>query len=261
MNVVIYVDKYTGHLFHDIELYIVAFEKLKKRICSNVYFLKPQINYNENKVCNKWNNLLCLKLFNKPQSLLDKLDESIENVLIVDRTALDKKNINKAFATCIYNFPSTLWSELISNKSFDGKKIKILYAVRNIGRSLDNDSNNNLCNIIKKYDESFTMCDMGTLSCEEQIDTFRNHNVVLGVHGNNLSGVMWMSPGSFVFEILPINLKDKVYDYHCMSQCMKHHYTQIDCLTSGGLNSIYTLTETSLNAVAFNLKMLYAIHS
>ena len=70
-----------------------------------------------------------------------------------------------------------------------------------------------------------------------------------------------MSPGSFVFEILPINLKDKVYDYHCMSQCMKHHYTQIDCLTSGGLNSIYTLTETSLNAVAFNLKMLYAIHS
>jgi capsular polysaccharide biosynthesis protein len=99
---------------------------------------------------------------------------------------------------------------------------------------------------------------MGTLSCEEQVDTFRKHNVVIGVHGNNLSGIMWMKPESFVFEILPIEFKQDVYDYHCMSLCMKHNYTQVDC-ANNGLNSVYTLTENSLRAIDYNLKLIYNI--
>lgn len=190
--------------------------------------------------------------------------ESLENLLIIDRNKLDCKNINKAFAESIYNFPTKLWSDCFNNDSKIEKKIKILYAVRyNTTRCLDNESHNNLCTIIKKYDNSVTICDMGTLSFEQQIDTFRNHNVVIGVHGNNLSGVMWLRPESFVFEFLPVKFKDYVYDYHCMSLCMKHQYTQIDCSSNSkhDLNSTYILNENSLHHIDYNLKMLYNIRS
>ena len=48
-----------------------------------------------------------------------------------------------------------------------------------------------------------TICDLGNLSIEKQIKLFRQHKIVIGVHGNNLSGIMWMQPGSYVFEIIP----------------------------------------------------------
>jgi hypothetical protein len=264
MNIVIVLDSFTGHLFHDIELYIVAFEKMKNLNyeCDNMYFLKPDEKYNENKLYTNWNNLLRKKLFNKDNFHVINNLESIQNPLIIDRKKINHKNINKTFVESIYNFPIEAWSKCFSNDYIIGKKIKILYVIRCASRSLDSESHNNLCSIITKYDKSATICDMGTLCCESQINTFRNHNVVIGVHGNNLSGVMWMNPESFVFEILPTKFKNYVYDYHCMSLCMKHNYTQIDCdCPIDKLNSTYTLNKNNLQYIECNLKLLSNILS
>jgi hypothetical protein len=263
MNIVFVLDNFSGHLFHDVELFIVAYEKMKNVNCDcdNIYFLNSEhVKYDPNISYDNWNNLLCLKLFNKKFRVINNL-ESLEKILIIDRYQLDHKNINKGFAVSIYNFPCKLWSNCFNNDFIIGKRIKILYPVRyNKCRSLNTESHDALCSIITKYDISATICDIGTISYEQQIETFRNHNVVIGVHGNNLSGVMWMKPESFVFEILPIKFKNGAYDYHCMSLCMKHNYTQIDCL-SDSINSTYSLNENNLFSIEYNLKLLYNIHS
>ena len=256
-NVVIVLDKFSGHLFHDIELYIVAFKKLNGKSC-NIYFLKSK-DYNKKTIHKHWNTILCSKLFNSDMKIIDNMD-SLNPHIIIDRKTLDKKSINKAFATSIYHFPTKLWANCFPSSTI-GKKIKILYAVRyNTSRSLDEKSYNELCSIIHKYDAFATICDMGKLTFEKQIETFRNHNVLIGCHGNNLSGIMWMNPESFVFEILPIKFKIKVYDYHCMSLCMKHNYTQIDC-EAEELNSIYSLNKNNLTAMDSHLKMINDILS
>jgi len=255
-NVVIVLDKYSGHLFHDIELYIVAFERLHGKSC-NIYFLKSP-DYNRKTIHKQWNTILCSKLFNSDMKIIDTMG-SLKPHLIIDRKSLDKKNINKAFATSIYNFPTKLWTNCFPSSIV--KKIKILYAVRyNTSRSLDEKSYKELCSLIHKYDDSATICDVGKLPFEKQIETFRNHNVLIGCHGNNLSGLMWMNPESFVFEILPTKFKNKVFDYHCMSLCMKHNYTQIDCQAEE-IQSIYSLNKNNLTLMDSHLKMVSAILS
>lgn len=256
MDIIIVLDEFSGHLFHDIELYIIAFEKLKNLNCecNNVYFLKPYKSYNEKIIDTKWNNILCLKLFNKNYIIIEK-NNILDKSIIIDRNFVDTRNINKAFSASIYNFPTNLWSECFNINKSNDKKYKILYPIRNTKlRSLDEYSHKKLCSIIKKYDEDATICDVGTLSFTEQIEIFRNHNIIIGIHGNNLSGIMWAKPQSFIFEILPIKLKDSIYDYHCMSLCMKHNYTQIDCLGET-INSTFTLNENSLYAIDSNLKL------
>ena len=205
MNIIITLDTHTGHLFHDLELYIVAFERLKnsKNECKNIYFLKPNENFEEERICNKWNHVLCFKLFKRPNfNIIDNIEPSLEkNSLIINRKYLDHKNINKGFASSIVDFPTKLWSNCFDNGNTNNK-FKILYAVRQTtSRRLDDLSHEQLCFIVNSYNG--TICDMGSLSIEEQMNVFRNHNVVIGVHGNNLSGIMWMKPNSFVFEILP----------------------------------------------------------
>ena len=107
----------------------------------------------------------------------------------------------------------------------------MLYVCRqNTKRKLSNVSHNTISEIVKNYNGTI-IDDLGKYSIKKQIEIFQEHNVVIGVHGNNLTGIMWMNPGSFVFEILPFTKKNQVYDYHCMSLCMQHNYTQINCST------------------------------
>ena len=47
MKVGIYLDKYSGHLFHDIELFIVTFEKIINNFNDNdceIYFIQRENN-------------------------------------------------------------------------------------------------------------------------------------------------------------------------------------------------------------------------
>ena len=251
MNIIIVTDNFSGHLFHDIELFIVAFEKINtlQTTCTNVYItVKTTL----------WSDLLSMKLFRQTCQVTNTID--IGNSLVIDRNKLNCKSINKVFADSIYQFPTKLWSDCFHTNYKIGKNIKILYPIRKSGRSLDATSHNKLCSILRRFDQSVTICDMGTMPIETQLEIFRNHNVVIGVHGNNLSGIMWMNPESFVFEILPIKFKPIVYDYHCMSLCMKHNYTQIDC-TGEKLNSVFTLNDTNLFTICSHLNMLSHIYS
>ena len=242
MNLAIFIDKFSGHLFHDIELYIILFFKLynylkEKNIKTdiNISFIKKNNLINDNDFFNakklNINKFLCKKLFKiKKLNIVNEENYNKNNYeIIINRDNENTKNLNKAFADYIINFPTKYWYKNIIIKKVSFNNIKILYVSRqNTNRRLSNVSHNNISRIINTY-KGTIIDDLGQYSIKKQIEIFQAHNVVIGVHGNNLTGVMWMNPGSFVFEILPFVKKNEVYDFHCMSLCMKHNYTQINC--------------------------------
>lgn len=228
----IILDGFSGHLFHDLEFYIIAFGK--------------QINFKGTspKFLNDTNKFLVKKLFDSDIELVTETSD------VIDRSLLDHCKINKAFAKYIESFNYQKWS---ATWSYLEKKAKnnLLYVTRqNTSRKLSDESHRYVESLVQAV--GGMVCDAGSLSIEKQIELFRNSHSVIGVHGNNLSGIMWMAPGSHVFEILPFDQKCHVYDYHCMSLCMRHNYTQLDCEESPwSLSSrTRTLLESTLHLIA-----------
>ncbi len=248
------MDQFAGHLFHDLELFIVLYQKTVSSDITCIDFINrnPNSNFHTQAIMQR-NNTLCKKLFKTPFNVIT--DHKVEDYdLIIDRFGLDTRNINKAFATSIRSFPYLQWSNSLSpNKSSDN--LKILYTSRqNTSRKLTDDAHLFILNLVNSYDG--TICeDLSSYPMEEQIELYRSHNCVIGVHGNNLTGLMWMNPHSHVFEILPFNSKNHVYDYHCMSLCMKHYYTQINGLGNSH-NCIMGLDDSSKKLLEFHIHML-----
>ena len=257
MKLAIILDTFSGHLFHDIELYIVLFEKTWRSSNNKIFFidLGSKNKFKDERI-SKINHYLCNKLFNSDEYKIVKNYKSEDYDIVIDRKKLNHRKLNKAFAASISKFPYISWSERFV--SLPNKTFKILYVSRQkTTRKLTFKSHNFIVNMIRKY--RGTVCeDLGIYSLEEQIKIFRNHTCVIGVHGNNLTGVMWMNPNSHVFEILPYKEKDKVYDYHCLSLCMRHHYTQINC--QGSIRGNIDLTSESKDFLTLSINMLKRIY-
>ena len=76
------------------------------------------------------------------------------------------------------------------------------------------------------------LLDAYKVNCEFESD-INEHLPVLYEYTKKCSSVVECGVrnivSSHVFEILPFDGKRNVYDYHCMSLCMRHNYTQLDC--------------------------------
>jgi hypothetical protein len=223
---IILLDYFSGHLFHDLEMFIVAFGK------------KIKFNGTSGKFLNDTNEFLVKKLFHSDIEFGEEDDE------VIDRFKLDHCNINKAFAKYIESFQYQKWSATWSYLESSSKNTLLYVTRQNTSRKLSDESHQYIESLVREL--GGVICDAGTLHIEQQIELFRNSRCVIGVHGNNLSGVMWMTPGSHVFEILPFDEKCHVYDYHCMSLCMRHNYTQLDC--EGSPWSLGSRTRTLLES-------------
>lgn len=240
-------DKFSGHLFHDIELIIILFcLSYKNNDTIEIYYIGNNPS--------NFTKEFCKLLFKKP---LQVIKFPRNDIYIIDRSKLEHHSINKSFASYIEYFPYSLWAEKISpnNKKING--FKILYASRQTTkRKLTDESHQFLKNLVEEIGGT-VIDDLGKFSLKEQIEIFRNHNCLIGVHGNNLSGLMWMLPGSFVFEILPYVEKYKVYDYDAMSMCMRHYYTTIDgSSNSPGMNWTVSLGSDQKSFILNKFSML-----
>jgi hypothetical protein len=267
-NLAIIIDKFSGHLFHDLELYIVAFNLIKEILNKeiHIFFIKTDCSSQRFFEPNKYgiNKTICKKIFNTEliSTVCADIDHPFPNKydILIDRKKLKTHNINKAFASSIINFPSYEWALNIGPIEKKTTGFNIIYSNRQkTNRKLSEDSENYLKELIFKYNGS--IFDPGEFTIEKQIEIFRNADCVIGLHGNNLSGIMWMKPHSFVFEILPYNKKNIVYDYHCMSLCMKHNYTQIDCFNGKDtLTGIFDIDKNSKYLLENTLKMCVNIN-
>ena len=269
------VDQFTGHLFHDVEAYIICLSKIKEKDVEVVFvqsipeqYFVDYKNYRvsaehaikslkkPNKPINTW---LFEKLFNKIKytNNPDSCDEILSRRYLPQNCC-----INKFFADYIFNFPVKLWQQRlnVTNLNVTGNKpLKILYSCRqNTGRCIDEDSHSKLCSIIKKYNGTIIETFEG-VSLEDQIKIFNNHNCLIGVHGNNLTGLMWMPTNSNVFEILPSKDRHCVYDYWALSNVMKHNYQLINAAVENPENNIWKLDDNTLSLINSNFHYLNEI--
>ena len=253
MTICIKVDRLGGHLFHVLELYIVAFVKCKSSKTNVVWKLNEKHDINKRFYQNKWVECLCEKLFSQPLKIWKETDKIEETI---DRWKLDHRNVNKAFITAIKEFDKVKWYNLISPNT---PTKSVLYVTRQSAnrRRLNEEDDSFLTNIVKNYGgETF---DCSYASPQEQIDKFREYKIVIGLHGNNLSGIMWMYPGTHVLEIIPVTLKHLVYDYECLALTIGVNYTQIDCdCQNKTLNSTFMLTSKSMKQIKDKLTILNA---
>ena len=144
LKIAIFLDRFSGHLFHDIELFIVAFEKMVNNYgwtSSLIHFIK------NDKIKNKFfeeniiniNNYLCEKLFDSKEiKIVDIIDYETEDYQIIINRKKLKNSINKTFICSIINFPKLLWKNKIL-QDFSTPDKTILYSIRqNTTRKLTN---------------------------------------------------------------------------------------------------------------------------
>ena len=61
---------------------------------------------------------------------------------------------------------------------------------------------------------------------EEQVRLSAAHDVMIGIHGNNLTNFMWLPPDSTCIEIFP--KESRAYDYQMQAEFFGHFYGGID---------------------------------
>ncbi len=262
---------YTGHLFHDVEMYIICLSEIKYQNVEVVFVRnKGRNNYApKNSEGMPESGKVCTWLFKKLFNEIKYVETPKECDKLISRKNLkmnsDKvKGINKAFANNIFNFPIDLWQKKLNLPNLintGNNPLKILYSCRQNtnSRRLDDESHKKLCLIIKKYGgtivESFDK-----ISLENQIKIFNNHNCLIGVHGNNLTGLMWMPSRSHIFEILPYQHRNYAYDYWALSNIMKNNYQQIDAHTKHTkVNGLMILDSNKLHYIDSNFHYLNTI--
>lgn len=266
MRVGIQLDCFSGHLFHEIELLMLLFSKChthdivtldyvhdttdtERRAATTSSISKFQKNINNVKY-------LCNKLFNVDINVTRDSNHTYD--VYIRRADLNQFEIGKAFAEVIISFPASEWhARITSNKKATGG---LLYAARqNTSRKLTDKHDQMIRELVTEY-RGTIIDDFSKYTLAEQVDIFSDHTCVLGVHGNNLSGVMWMHPGSVVLELLRTKFdKHSVYDYQAMSWCMRHRYTQMLC--DGGCveewqnKNPWSFTEDTHNMLKRNLHL------
>lgn len=254
----ILIDRFTSHLFHDIELIICCMGEMKKNGYSRDEY---EVGYIKNMFMNE-------VIFSENQKWLHKTlfgcelkvyDPNVEKVdVVIERAKLNTRNINKASADYVYSFPLDMWCNKLSiplNNEIG--KLKILYSARqNSQRQLTQHSHRLLCDIVNSTGGTI-VDDFSNISLKDQVEIFKSHNCLIGVHGNNLTGLMWMKPGSYVFEILPTVLKNHVYDYHILSDTTNKRYHQIDCdSNTGALSGVYHINSSGYYYLKNTIEML-----
>ena len=78
----------------------------------------------------------------------------------------------------------------------------------------------------------FEIFDFDEISFEQQVEILVNSSIIVSLHGAALTNMIFMKPGSVVFELLPNEvLGDKCY--FVLAGTMKHAYYYLFCETNG----------------------------
>ena len=199
LRIGIAADGYEAHLFHDVELFLVAFHQMVEagHACANVFHVGRSIisSIAGKKYRSKTNLFLIKALFlSDLQSAANTQQNRFD--ILVDRASLPTRNINKAFASYVNRFPRTAWHHKL-RVTTPPHNFAILYVARQLAkkRRLITADDTYLRTLVGKWGGT-VVDDLGKLSIEEQIKLFQRHHCVLGLHGNNLTGLMWMRPES-----------------------------------------------------------------
>ena len=80
--------------------------------------------------------------------------------------------------------------------------------------------------------------DLALMTVSDQIKTFRNANVILGVHGAGFANILWCRPGTHVCEIVPVNPPPIRYLFWHLAACLGLKYHAFPVMNASWNDSI-----------------------
>lgn len=130
------------------------------------------------------------------------------------------KNILSHFG---YNFYQKIRRNFDINLNSCKNEFKIIYAVRGDSSDKRKSVFNEESLINYCINNNIEVVQGANHSVKEQVEIFKNSNVIIGIHGSNLVNTLFCSPGATVIEIMP---HDRTFGHFCdMSSAfnLDHH--------------------------------------
>jgi hypothetical protein len=143
-----------------------------------------------------------------------------ENVLLYDRFAAETR-LNKALEPAMaFARPHVIElskrvREAVGAQASPQAAPRFLHVARAPTRCFSPDARKTLLGFVRPRGE-VTEVDYGALPWQQQVRLTAAHDVLLGVHGNGLTNMLWMRPGSLVLEFFPDGAHH--YDYQFLAE-------------------------------------------
>jgi Glycosyltransferase 61 len=231
-------DNLFHHYFHFMETFLILYAihceffphaKLSKLFLGKKEWSNPRQANVQQKI---------LSLIYPNTEIVTNLQEStdVENLVYIDRR-LSKTSINKMIEPALFlvskwaaNLRKTIYKSLdIAKDDHNHLKssqcLKIIYVCRNPPRTLTKNAETSLMEILSKIGVVQTV-DFAKLSWEDQVRTTANHDIMVGVHGNGLTNLLWLPKHGMAMELFPEDVHH--YDYQMMAEVMMLEYFGIE---------------------------------
>ena len=262
-------DHFMCHLFHIMEhilgMYAMYYSQFSDS--KDVGFIRAIFPMSDEKHCyGKYNiNKLLLSLIypgikiicgNEWNEFIDSNDYVLIKNAFVSMRVINYENIGlncKDWKSCIWNkmlgndmdiikeYSNSFRQNIFNNlrlKNVDNNVIKIVYVSRKKtkNRKLTDNARNELINALKNHPlfGNKNMFEISELLLEnysfyEQIELISNANIIIGVHGNGLSHVIWLGNNykpKMLIELIPQNVR--INDYMLFSDIVNIFHFQFD---------------------------------
>jgi lysophospholipase L1-like esterase len=228
-------DRLFRHYFHFMETFLVLFsaqrECFPRARLEKIYF--GEFSWDNSAQANVQRKLFSIVY--PDVEIIGRLvpEMSFKDGLFVDRS-LTRTRLNKMIEPSlglIYKWFPELREivyralEIQERKQKVGGRLKILYVRRPPTRTLTPAVEQSLFQLISTWGNVRTV-EFETLSWEDQVREVANSDVLIGVHGNNLTNLLWLPPHAMVVELLPP--KARAYDYQMLADVAGLDYFGID---------------------------------
>ena len=230
-------DTMIGHYFHFVESLLVLFAAQREFFpatnLERIYV--GTLQWNNPRQANVQRELLAL-LFPNAEIVTDLGPEPImvETLLYVDRR-LTQSALNKMIEPVLpmvtkwaSDLRSVVWEALRiipRPAAANHERSKVLYVVRKPPRSLTPEVERMVIDLILPEAEIATI-DFAGMQWVDQVRAAADCDVMLGVHGNGLTNLLWLPRHATVIEMFPEGVHH--YDYQMLSEAMDLDYFGIE---------------------------------
>lgn len=144
------------------------------------------------------------------RQLADGKTLRFDKFIASDRGVTTRSQLNKMLGGSIPEIePANLheMSDIVHGHigTYDEAKDKpvVTYIERDPPRTLTEDTRDKLKHTVEQQGCTFNPVDFAALDYAHQLQTIRNTDVLIGVHGNGLTHSLFLKPGSMVIELFP----------------------------------------------------------
>ena len=234
LNVVINDKYYFLHYFHCVEIIIGVYvfwqEFLPRFVPTHIYFGEQEWNNPNQNDVQKHLLSTCFPLASIIEGPSIGTAIELRNVLYVDRSRA-KTDINK-FLDPLFPIAS-IWGRQFT-RSVTGHsqirtataKLRAGYVRRTPPRCLSQSAEEALFACIVASGYEITIVDFATISFPEQILVCCSFDLLVGMHGNGLTNLLWLPDRAIVIELFPPEAH--AYDYQMLAEIRGVPYFGVD---------------------------------